>query len=172
MASVDRIAAGLPCSTGAVVVTGGGEKVIAEAGEIARRFGDDEVGIIRIGLVPENAALNDMGGAAAAPVAAAMRHEDLAVLVVIEAPLVAAAVGEDFEFVADGMIAPDAGAEFGAFFLWHARLSNLAIIEDALIAVEPTVGAPHETVKAFVGVLVTEAVEEDLGFAVRFVVAI
>lgn len=172
MAAVNGIAAALPCPTGAVVVTGGGEKVIAEFGEIAGRVGDDEVGIICVGLVPKDTALNDMGGAAATPVAAAMGHKNLAVLVVIEPPLVAAAFGEDFEFVANGMIAPDTGAEFGAFFLGSAGLADLRVIEDALVAVKPAVRSPHEAVEAFVRVLVAEAIEQDLRFAVRFVVAI
>src|SRR5690606_12285063 len=155
----------------------GSEEIIAEAGEIARRFGDDEVGIICVGLVPEHAALDDVGGAAAAPVAAAMGHEDLAVLVVIEAPLVAAAFGEDFEFVANGMITPDAGAEFGSAIkikirskirifdlIGGARFADAGVVEDALVSVEPAVGTPHEAVETFVGVLVAETIEEDLWF--------
>ena len=43
-----------------------------------------------------------------------MGHEEVADAVEIEAPLVAAAVGENFEFMAQRMIAPDGGADADA----------------------------------------------------------
>jgi hypothetical protein len=54
----------------------------------------------------------------------------------------------------------------------RAGFADLSVVEDALVAVEPAVGAPNEAVQAFVGVLVAEAIKEDLGFAVGFVVAV
>src|SRR5204863_1025554 len=120
-------------------VTGGGEKIVFEFGEIFRGFGDDEGGIVCVGLVPVMATLDDVSGAAAAPITAAMGHEDLAVLIIIKAPLVAAAIGEDLEGAANGMIAPDARTQLRSFVIGCARLADARVIEDTLVTVEPTI---------------------------------
>ena len=89
--------------------------------------------------------------------------EEVAVLVVVEAPGVGGAVGIDFELVADGVITPDAGVERDSLVGGGARLADFAVREDAVTAVEPAVGAPDEAVERFVGVFVAESVEEDSG---------
>ena len=89
--------------------------------------------------------------------------EPFAMLVVVEAPGVAGAVGEDFEFVADGVVAPDAGVEGLAFGVGGAGFADAAVGEDAVATVEPAVGAPDEGVEGFVGVLGAPAVEEGVG---------
>src|SRR5947209_8202535 len=65
--------------------------------------------------------------------------EEISILVVVEAPRVARAVGEDFELVANRMIAPDAGVERHPLVGRRARLADLAVREDAVAAVEPAV---------------------------------
>src|SRR5204862_2678299 len=97
-----------------------------------------------------------------APIAAAVRHENLSPLVVIEAPLVAAAMGEYLELAPHRVITPHARAEFGAFPVGRARFSNAGVVEHALVAIEPAVRPPQETVQALVRVLVSEAVEQYL----------
>src|SRR5688500_11631081 len=82
MAAVNGVGAFFPSSPGAVVVSGGGQEIIAETGIVARRVGNDMRRVVGVGLVPEDAALDNMGDAAAAKVAPAMGHEDCAVLVV------------------------------------------------------------------------------------------
>ena len=86
--------------------------------------------------------------------------EEVAILVVVEAPGVAGAVGKDFELVPDGVIAPDAGVERDALVGRRARLADFAVREDAVAAVEPAVGSPDEAVERFVRVFVAPAVEQ------------
>src|SRR5262245_11179648 len=112
MTAVNGVTARRTRATSAVVIARGSEQVVAEAGKVRRRIGNDERGVVRVGLVPEVSALKDMRCAAASPITAAMRHEKLAVLVVIQAPLVAAAVREHFELVPHGMIPPHARSQF------------------------------------------------------------
>ena len=91
------------------------------------------------------AVADDVARAALAVIAAAMRHEERADFVEIEAPLVAAADGEELELVADGMIAPDASADLFSLIVGRAGLADERVREDAVAAVEPAVGAPGET---------------------------
>src|SRR5262245_13862297 len=87
--------------------------------------------------------------------------EEVAVLVVVEAPGVAGAVGKGLERVPHGMIAPDAGVELDALVIRRARLAELAVREDAVAAIEPAIRPPDEAVERFVRVFVTPAIEED-----------
>ena len=57
-----------------------------------------------IDLVPVMSTLHHMSRWSLAPITAAVRHEQLAVLVVIESPLIAAAVGEDLELMPGRMV--------------------------------------------------------------------
>ena len=98
--------------------------------------------------------------------------EGLAVLVEVEAPGVAGAVGEDLEDVPGRMIAPDAGVDRHALVVRRARLADARMREDAVAAVEPAVRAPGEGVQRLVRVLVAPAVEQDLRRAGRLVLAV
>ena len=89
--------------------------------------------------------------------------EELAVLVVVQSPGIAGTMGEDFELMAHGMVAPDAAVERRAFAVGRAGLADVGIGEDALAAVEPAIGTPDEAVQGFVGVLRAPAIEEDFG---------
>ena len=106
-------------------------------------------------------------------VAAALNHviqvrddaggdERLAVVVEIDAPGIARAVGEDLEDVPRRVIAPDAGVDRRALVVGRARLADLRMREHAVAAVEPAVGAPGEGVERLVRVLIAPAVEQDL----------
>ena len=98
--------------------------------------------------------------------------ERLAVLVEVEAPGVARAVGEDLEVVPRRVIAPDAGVDRRAVLVRRAGLADLRVGEDAVAAVEPAVRAPGEGVQRLVRVLVAPAVEQDLRRAGGLVVAV
>ena len=98
--------------------------------------------------------------------------ETVTEIVKVEAPGVGEAAGEDFEFLGFGVEAPDAGVEIKALFFSCTRLADEGVGEDALAAVEPTVGTPDEAVQSFVSVLNTPAVEENFGLGVGDVVAI
>ena len=115
---------------------------------------------------------DDVGRAALAVKAAAVCHEEVADAVEVEAPLVAATVGEDFEFVPQRMVAPDGGADARALGVGRAGLADERVGEDAVAAVEPAVGPPRETVERLVRVLKAPAVEEDLRRTVGDVVVI
>ena len=90
--------------------------------------------------------------------------EPLAMLVVIEPPRVAGAMREDLELMPHGMETPHAGIDGLALVIRRARLTDAAVREDAMAAIQPAVRAPDEAVERFVGVLGAPAVEEDVGF--------
>ncbi len=71
-----------------------------------------------------------------------------------------------------GMVAPDARVDRDALVARGAGLTDAGVGEDAVAAVEPAVGAPGEAVERFVGVVLSPAVEQDLGRAVGAVVAV
>src|SRR2546425_3370870 len=148
------------------------EEVIAETGKILGRIRDDEGRVVRIRLIPKMTALNDVSRRSPAPIAAAVRHEYLSALVIIEAPLVAAAVGEYLEMAAHRVITPHARAEFDALRVGRARFSDAGVVEHSLVAIEPTVRPPHETVQTLVRVLVSEAVQQYLRRPVRHIVVV
>ena len=162
VASVDFVAARFARATGAVIVARRSEQVVAEPGEILGRIRDDKGRVVCVGLVPIVAALDHVGGAAKAPIAAAVSHENLAALVVIEAPLIAAAVREHLELSPHRMIPPHARAQFDALIVRRARFTDVRGVEHALVSVEPAVRPPQETVQALVRVLETEALEQHL----------
>src|SRR6266571_4603939 len=95
--AVDQVAAGFARAAGSMIVPRRRQEVIAETGKVLGRIRDDERRVVRIRLIPKMTAMNDVSRQSHAPIAAAVRHENLSALVVIEAPLVAAAVGEYFE---------------------------------------------------------------------------
>src|SRR3954463_8318042 len=105
--------------------------------------------------------LNDVRRATAPPVTPAMRHEDLPMFVVIQTPLITAASCEYFENMPDRMISPDASPQFCPLLVRRPGLAYPRIVEDALIAVKPSVWPPHETIQAFVRILVAKSIEEN-----------
>src|SRR5262249_30228479 len=120
VAAIDGITAARARATGAMIVTRGREQVVAELRERFGRIRDNEWRIVPVHLVPELAALQDVGGRAFAVVAAAVRHEKLAVFVIVETPGIAAAVRKDLELAPHRMIAPHAGAQLGPLRGRHA----------------------------------------------------
>ena len=96
-----------------------------------------------------------------------MRHEKMAGFVEIEAPLIAAAVGENLKLVPHRMIAPDAGMQLDALVVGRARLADERVREDALVAIEPAVRPPAEAVERLVRVLIAPAIEQHLRLARR-----
>ena len=88
------------------------------------------------------------------------RVEELALRIVVEAPRVARALGEDLEGVARRVITPDAGVDLLALGVRRAGLADDRMSEHAVVAVEPAVGAPDETVERLVRVVEAPAVEQ------------
>ena len=172
VAAVDRRRAGLAGAALAAVVARGRRheilQVRREVGAVVRHEGR----VIGVGLVPEVRIADDLRRATAAVETAAVRDEEMAGLVEVDAPLVAAAGGEDLELVAHGMIAPDAGAQRDALGVRRAGFADVGAGEHALVAVEPAVRTPEEAVQRLVRVLVTPAVEQHLGRAVGFVIVV
>lgn len=118
------------------------------------------------------AVAKDLANGAEPPGTAAVGHEEGSVRAVVEAPLVGAAVGVDFEFVGDWVESPDGGVYPESLFFRSARFADEGGIEDAMAAIKPAVMSPEEGVGSFVGVVDGESIEEDLGRAIRFVIAI
>ena len=98
--------------------------------------------------------------------------DHLAARVEVDSPRVAGAVGEDLEDMPGRMIAPDAGIDRRAQCVLGAGLADAGVGEDAVAAVKPAVGAPDETIERLVGIMLTPAVEQDLGRTIRTVVAV
>ena len=88
------------------------------------------------------------------------RIEEFAVRVEVEAPRIARALGEDLEDLAGGMEAPDARVDLLALGVGRARLAHDGVREHAMVAVEPAVGTPDETIERLVRVLEAPAVEQ------------
>ena len=86
----------------------------------------------------------------------------MTVVVEVEAPRVARALGEDLEDVLRRMKAPDRAVEPLALGVWGAGLADVRVREDAVRAVQPAVGSPRERVEHLVRVLIAPAVEQDL----------
>src|SRR5262249_7415337 len=86
----------------------------------------------------------------------ACRQERLAMGVEVEAPRIARALSEDFEFVRVYMVAPHSGV--------HLHVADLGLREDAVQAVEQAVGAPLQGVEHLMRVLAAEATQKDVVF--------
>ena len=85
---------------------------------------------------------------------------------------IAAAIGEDFEFLGAGMVAPDDGAFIVNRRLIKARASNTAGGGAALASVEPAVGAPGKTIGYAMGIFEPKTGESNFGIPLGDVVAI
>ena len=92
-------------------------------------------------------------------------REGVAVVVEVEPPRVARALGEDFEDVPGRVIAPDAAVERRAVGVRRAGLADLRVREHAVRAVQPAIGSPAEGVQRLVRVLVAPSVEQHLAAA-------
>ncbi len=89
----------------------------------------------------------------------AIRDERLAAVVEVESPRVRRAQGEDLEFLRDGVVAPDAAVEGDAPGVRRPRLADARVGQDAVAAVQPAVGAPHQLVEDVVLGLEVPAVQ-------------
>src|SRR5262245_3172867 len=102
-----------------------------------------DVGVeMRSGLAGEPAALNhveQMGNNAGFDNA-------LAILVKIDAPRIAGALGEDFEFMSHGMIPPNARVDASALAVWRAGPADIRMREHTMATVKPSVRTPGEGV--------------------------
>ena len=95
-------------------------------------------------------------------------REELAVLVEIDAPRIAAALGEHFEDIARGMIPPHTSIHPLTFNRRCAGLAGIARAEDAVTTVEPAIRSPREGVQRLVRVGgVIPAIEQNLRVARR-----
>ena len=158
-----------------MTVGGDGVEVVKE-GRVsavpALFVGGDEAGIVRIVLGPAMTIAKDLADGAESPGTAAVGHEEGAIGAVVETPLVGATVGVDFEFMSDGVKAPDGGIDLQAFLFRGAGFADEGRVENAVTTVEPTIVSPEKGVGSFVSVGEGKAVEENLGRTIGFVVSI
>ena len=156
-------------------ISGDGVEVVEErrvSAVPALFVGGDEAAIVRIVLGPAMTIAKDLADGAESPGAAAVGHEEGAIGAVVETPLVGATVGVDFEFMSDGVKAPDGGIDLQAFLFRGAGFADEGRVENAVTTVEPTIVSPEKGVWSFVSVGEGKAVEENLGRAIGFVVSI
>ena len=159
-AEVFRLAVpGVGIVTGVVFVVGDGVEVVVNVGiEVPKGIALAQV-ITALDDVPE---VGDHAGFA----------EPVAVFVVVEAPGIGGAVGENFEGFPDRVETPVGAIERGAVLGRGAGCPDIAMGEDAVAAIQPAVGSPDKTVQRLVGVLPAKAIQQDGGGGVRFVIAI
>ena len=98
--------------------------------------------------------------------------EGLAVVIEIDTPWIGGPPGEDLELVRRRMVSPDGRVHRCSLVVWGSWLADFAVREDPVASVEPTIGSPVQRVEGLVGVLVTESVQEDLGFAVGNIITV
>ena len=103
--------------------------------------------------------------------------EKVSCRVVVAAPGIAGAVGEDFELPLGFLVtahrpcAANAGIKFASLALGLTGAADFAIGEDAVGHVKPAIRAPSEAVHEFVGVLAAKSGQTDTP-GIRFVVTI
>src|SRR5207253_1473303 len=95
--------------------------------------------------------------------------KQLTVIIEIQSPGIRAALPEDLELVARGVIAPDASAEPLPLAVGGARCTDVGVVSHAVSAVEPTIRPPHEGAQSVVSIFVPESIEQDLRRSGRFV---
>src|SRR5204862_896064 len=94
---------------------------------------------------------------------------ELAVFVEVDAPGITAALGENFEHVPLGMVAPATGVHPLTLAIRRARLAGMRRTENAVATVEPAIGSPRERVQRFVRVgLVIPTVQQNARIARGF----
>ena len=116
--------------------------------------------------------LNHMRRGTSRPVTAAVRHEQLAKLVEVQSPLVAATMRENLELMPYRVVSPYARTQLDALIVGRTWLADSCIIEDALVSIKPAVRSPDKTVQRLVGILKSEAIEEDLRRPIWLVIPI
>ena len=97
--------------------------------------------------------------------------KELAAGIEIEAPRITRAFGEDLEDVAGRMETPDARVDLHALVVGRARLADDRVGEDAVVTIEPAVGAPDKAVERLMRVLKAPAIEQHDGLT-RLIVGI
>ena len=99
-------------------------------------------------------------------------HEPITVVVVVDAPLIAAAPGKDFKLMSRWMIAPNRRVQRFALVIGRPRLSDFGMREDTVTSVQRAVGPPGKTVQGLVRVLVSLSIKQDLWLTVGNIIRI
>src|SRR5947209_936879 len=86
--------------------------------------------------------------------------KSIAIPIKVNAPWIASALGEYFEFLGIRMVARDRGRNFDAGRRGFGDF-NLRMREHAMSHVKPAIGTPGESVEQFVSIVETEAVEQN-----------
>ena len=172
VAAVDGGAAGFACAAFAAVVARGSHQVIFQLRRKVRSAIGNERRVAVVRLVPIVTVAHHVARATAAKEAAAMRHEEVAHAVEIEAPLIAPAGRKDFELMTRRMIAPHRRTHGRALGRRCPGLAHQRTGENPMAAVKPAIRAPGETVKRLVRILKTPTIEQDLWRSIGHVVAI
>ena len=88
---------------------------------------------------------------------------EVAVLIEVDAPRIAAALGENLESVSHRMVTPHTGIDPLTIIFGGPRLANIGRTENPVATIEPTIGPPVEGVERLVGVSrVVPAIQQDL----------
>ena len=90
--------------------------------------------------------------------------KNFAIVVKVQSPQISAAFGEQFEFVRDRVIAPNALLKFNA--------TNMRRDRAALHAVKPAIRSPCQRVRERMRIFHPETREQNFGIAIRHIVAV
>ena len=126
--SIAEVEAGTPMGRLVMVVSDGGDVIV----DVGVKMG---LGLLVVGSTLDD--VEDVRDDAAS-------GKGLTSVVEIKAPWVGEAVGEDFEFLFDGMVAPDSTVDELTFGIGNSDFSDEGGGEDAVASVEPAVRSPDK----------------------------
>ena len=101
-----------------------------------------------------------------------VRHEPLAVFVVIQSPGIRGAVTDNFDCVFRRVIPPHTAVHERAFLFWSSGNAWIGRIHNSVATVEPAVGPPDQTAHKVVSAVFAPTVEHHDWFAVRNIITV
>ncbi len=99
-------------------------------------------------------------------------QERLAMVIEVDAPRIAGAMGKHFEHMLCWVIAPDTGVNRYALIVRCARLTDSRVREHAMATLQPSIRSPYKRVKRLMRVLESPAIQQNFGLAISHVVVI
>ena len=99
-------------------------------------------------------------------------NERITIIIKVDAPRVACTMSENFKHMFGGMITPHARIEGLTFFRLATRLAHQRMCENPMATVQPSVRSPNKGVECFVCILISPAIEQNLWFAIGFIITI
>jgi hypothetical protein len=101
-----------------------------------------------------------------------MSHEELSMLVKVQAPRIARPMRKNFETVLDRIVSPNASSQIDSVLFGCTWFAYRRSIENTLGAIEPSVWPPYQAIESLVGIPKPESIQEDLGRSIWNIIPI